>query len=123
MEHIAEEHEGGYCPVGFCPLHEHLGLELGENLSEHLIGYAEALGTEEHPACCHEMEGDEGGEGCEKKEGECTVMVYVIVHRLLAWHVGEGACCWTDAVPDLVDAEEEAMQSSPEDEVEGCAVP
>ena len=116
MEGESQQHEEGDGLVGGAPLQEDLRLELVEYLMEDLFGDAEGGGTEEDPAGCYEVEGEDAAY-------ELHGSVRSGRGVFLAGQIGERAERRRDGMPHLVDAEEDAMDGAPEDEVEGCAVP
>ena len=116
MEHVAQKHEESHRFVGGAPLHEYLGLELVEYLMEHLFGDAEGRSTEEHPTSGNQVEGDDASQ----QRHEPVLLGSGV---MLAGQVCQRAEERAEAVPYLVETEEDTVNTAPEDEVEGSTVP
>ena len=57
VEDVAQQQEEGYTGVGGNPLHEHIGMEVGEDLHKDVAGNLKVAGTEKYPAGSDEMKG------------------------------------------------------------------
>ena len=59
MEQKAQKHENAYGFIGHAPLEEYLRLELMEYLMENLFCNLKGRCTEQHPAGCDKVEGED----------------------------------------------------------------
>ena len=83
---------------------------------EDLLGDAERLGTEEHPAGGDEVEGDDAAHDGNKP-------ILLGGGMMFARQIGQRAEHPTEEVPDFVEAKKHAVDAAPQDEVEGGSVP
>lgn len=116
VEQIAEEHKESHSFVRSTPLEEYLWLELTPYLMKHFLGDSEGGGAEEHPQGCDEVEGDETTD--QPTQGTLLRLRIVPVGQ-----AGEGTEDGTDGVPNLVEAEEHAVDAAPKNEVERGSMP
>ena len=116
MEHIAKKHQKGDSLVGSTPLQEYLRLEFGENLVKNLLGNAKRRSTEEHPKGCYEVEGDQTTNDGHKP-----------VSRQIRVFLAGQICQWTEhsteGVPNLIQTQQESMETTPQDEIKGSSMP
>ena len=83
---------------------------------EDLFGYAKGGGTEQHPAGSNHMEGDQAPH---KDYKPILRGMGILLAGQICERTQEGA----QGVPYLIETQEDAMKTAPQDEVEGGSMP